>query len=204
MDIGSIFVILALLILVVFFVSQPFLDRRRVTEQALSNSQDHELSSLMAEHERVLSALQELDFDYALGKIPAEDYPDQRDRMLQHGADVLRRLDELQPAISYAGGINGAGKTAQLPNSAEDRIEAVIAARRADAMRSASTSTTNPGTNGGKVVPVTVAAPDDELEIMLANRRRTQRDQTAGFCYKCGNAIQKSDKFCPKCGAKVG
>ena len=37
---------------------------RRVTEE------EHELSSLMAERERVINSLQELDFDFKLGKIP--------------------------------------------------------------------------------------------------------------------------------------
>ncbi len=105
MDIGSIFLILALLVLVVFFVSQPFLDRRRELSSTSRNAIDHELSSLLAERDRALNALQELDFDYALGKIPEEDYPAQRQRLLQYGADTLRKLDELQgpPQSSQAG-----------------------------------------------------------------------------------------------------
>ncbi len=60
---------------------------RRVTEE------EHELSALLAERDRVINSLQELDFDYKLGKIPEEDYPAQRASLLQNGADILRRID---------------------------------------------------------------------------------------------------------------
>ena len=51
----------------------------------------------MAERDRVINSLQELDFDFKLGKIPDEDYPAQRAELLQKGADILRKLDALQP-----------------------------------------------------------------------------------------------------------
>ncbi len=55
--------------------------------------------------------------------------------------------------------------------------------------------------NGRK--PVAASEPDDDLEIMLANRRRVRQEKAGGFCPKCGGAVQKSDRFCPKCGAKI-
>jgi hypothetical protein len=194
MDIGSVFLILALLVLVIFFVSQPLLDHRRMAPTDLSQAKDHELSSLLAERDRTLNALQELDFDYSLGKIPEEDYPNQRHRLMQYGADVLRQLDALQeqPVVTQAG---------QVEVSAESRIEAVVAARRADAARAG--ITVHPATNGGRVVPATIAAPDDDLEVILANRRRVRQGDAAGFCPKCGVALQKTDQYCPKCGVKI-
>jgi predicted amidophosphoribosyltransferase len=44
---------------------------------------------------------------------------------------------------------------------------------------------------------------DDDLETLLANRRRARSEKSAGFCSQCGGPFQKSDRFCPKCGAKV-
>ncbi|GAB4528613.1 MAG: hypothetical protein Fur0018_14750 [Anaerolineales bacterium] len=114
MDLGSIFLILALAILVVLFVARPFNTKNaRTTMQT-----GHEVSSLLAEREGILRALQELDFDHALHKIPEEEYPQQRQALLLRGADVLRRLDELQ-----------AQKTTT-DNAAADPLEAAIAARR--------------------------------------------------------------------------
>ena len=85
----AIFLILIVLILIVIFISRPFFERQRV------HKNNQELSSLLAERERILTALQELDFDQSLGKIPAEDYPVQRAALLQKGAEVLHQLDAL-------------------------------------------------------------------------------------------------------------
>jgi rubrerythrin len=93
MQIVSIFFTLGILILVGIFLYAPFLERRarRVTVE------EHETSTLLAERERVLNSLQELESDYQLGKVPDEDYPTQRANLLQKGADVLRKLDDLAP-----------------------------------------------------------------------------------------------------------
>jgi NADH pyrophosphatase NudC (nudix superfamily) len=195
MDIGSIFIFLAVLTLVIFFITQPFFDRRSTKSTPINEVSDHELSALLAERDRVLTALQELDFDYTLGKIPEEDYPAQRARMLQYGAEVLRQIDELQ-------GVSAQGQPGQASAlSHEELLESSVAARRVDAARPGLAP--RPAYNGGKVVSAAVAAPDDDLEVLLANRRRSRQNGTAGFCSKCGSALQKTDKFCPKCGTKV-
>lgn len=118
MDLGSIFLVAALLGLVVLFIGRPFLERKRSSISAHSSEEDHEISYLLAERDRLLDALEELDFDYSLGKIPEDDYPPQRTFLLQRGAEVLRRLDE-------HGKQNG--------RDADDKLEAAIAARRAAA-----------------------------------------------------------------------
>jgi hypothetical protein len=116
MEITAILVSLALLILVAVYLYAPFVQRRarRVTEE------EHELSALLAERDRVINSLQELDFDYKLGKIPEEDYPVQRATLLQTGADILRKIDTIAPEPATA-------------QDVDTRIEKAIAARRADA-----------------------------------------------------------------------
>jgi hypothetical protein len=181
MDIGSIFLIFALLILVAWYVSRPLLERRPVAQKAIATSQaEHDLSTLLAERDRVVRLLQELDFDFTLGKIPEQDYPNQRNLLLQRGADVLSQLDALQPSVQT--------------ELAADRLEKAIAARRAQQARP--TTTPRKNSNGASV-------PDDELERLIASRRREHPEKAAGFCPKCGKPIQKSDQFCPKCGARV-
>jgi len=93
MDTNALFFTLAILVFVGMYLYMPLVERRarRVTEE------EHELSTLMAERDRVLNSLQELDFDFKLGKIPSEDYPVQRANLLQKGADILKKLDELTP-----------------------------------------------------------------------------------------------------------
>lgn len=194
MDLGSIFLILALLILVGLFIGRPLFEEKKVVVEE-RESEDHNRSMLMAERDRILNALQELDFDHALGKIPEEDYPQQRSVLLQRGANVLRELDALTAENDEV--------------TAEDRLEAAIAARRADMAKKDSQQTVSlsPASNGHAVAParkVSVAiAQDDDLEVLLAQRKRLRTDKAAGFCPQCGSSIQKSDHFCPKCGAKI-
>jgi rubrerythrin len=187
MDIGSIFLVLALLLLVAWFVSRPLFERHTNAPQLILPAEEHERSALLAERDRILNALQELDFDNSLGKIPENEYPPQRLALMQQGADVLRQLDALLPEAASG--------------EVEARLEAAIAARRlaASSPEPAETSALMP--NGRKQIAAT--SPDDDLEIMLANRRRVRQEKAAGFCPQCGGPVQKSDMFCPKCGAKI-
>jgi hypothetical protein len=174
MELGAFFLVLALALAVVFYVAQPFMERRgrRTTAEA------HEVSALMAERDRVVNALQELDFDYTLKKIPDEDYPIQRAELLRKGADVLKKLDELLPSLNSKGP-GGAGATA-------DRIESAVAARRAD-LAPAQTAVRN----------------DDDLEALIASRRKARKEKSGGFCPRCGKPMLASDRFCPHCGKSI-
>ncbi len=179
MDIGSIFLLLALLVLISLFIARPLLDRKSVAVTPEEDLREHELSTLLAERDRVLTALEELDFDNALGKIPQKDYPGQRERLLRQGAETLRKLDEFDGEISDA--------------DIEQRIEAAIAERRTAA-----------ADRGQAVVAqqphAVMVDADDVVEVQLAARRRARQDKSAGFCPQCGRPLQKSDRFCPKCG----
>jgi rubrerythrin len=169
MELTAIFFSLAVLILVGMYLYAPFMERRarRVTEE------EHELSALMAERDRVINSLQELDFDFKLGKVPEEDYPTQRASLLQKGADILRKIDTLSPTY----GSNG--------QDMEARLEKAIAARRADA------------------ATAKAEVSDDELESLISSRRRGRSNQSAGFCPRCGKPVMVTDRFCPSCGKSL-
>ncbi len=123
MDIGVIFLLLALLILIALFVTRPFMLRT----PAAQVDDAHVVSALLAERDRILNALQEIDFDYTLGKIPAEDYPAQRAKLLQRGAAILRQLDAISP-LSSPLGVRGEGEDKE---ATDEDLEALIAKRRA-------------------------------------------------------------------------
>ncbi len=93
MEMGAILLLLAVLVIVGLFVAQPFTTHWLVKAQS-----SRENSSLLAERERALTALMELDFDNGIGKIPAEEYSAQRASLIQKGSDILRKLDEIQAA----------------------------------------------------------------------------------------------------------
>lgn len=180
MDIGSILILLALLLLVGIFVARPILEHKG----KIVGQEEHELSTLLAERDRALTALRELDFDYTLGKIPEEDYPAQRARMLQYGADILRKLDSYAPQPSVV--------------AAEDRLEQAISARRTARQPAALGAVSGNGNGGNGIVH-----PDDDLEAKIAERRRNRKGKAAGFCHQCGSPFQQSDHFCPRCGIKI-
>lgn len=119
MDLLVVFLLLLALIPAAFYVTRPLATRLRAAPPA-----DRALSALLAERDRVLAALQELDFDYTLGKIPAEEYPVQREALVQRGAQILRMLDERSDRKAAA--------QAQAPASTDDELERLIARRRAE------------------------------------------------------------------------
>ena len=116
MEIAAILLTLGVIVLVGLYLYAPLLERQgyRVTLE------EHELSALLAERDRVVNSLQELDFDFKLGKIPEGDYPTQRTALLQKGADILRSIDSFSPQADPS-------------QDTESRIEKAVAARRADA-----------------------------------------------------------------------
>jgi rubrerythrin len=174
MEIGSFFLLLALLIPVSLFIARPLLDRRAVVVTPDEDMQEHEYSALLAERDRILTALEELDFDNALGKIPQGDYQPTRDRLLLQGAEVLRQIDAIDPEKADA--------------EIEQRIEDAIEERRLAAAHADQQS------------QVMVVDADDEVELQLAARRRAREGKSAGFCPQCGRPVQVADRFCPKCG----
>ncbi len=171
MDLGAVLLLVALLVLVGLYLSAPLLGSvaRPLSEKSI------EASSLMAERDRVIAALQELDFDYKLEKVPEEDYHAQRSTLLQNGAAVLRRLDALVPPsrLTSASGLDE-----------NARIEQAAAAGRADGA-------------------VSLDAVDDHIESMLAARRAARHAKSAGFCPHCGKPILVTDEFCSHCGTRL-
>lgn len=158
MDIAAILFLIALLLAVSLYLMTPLMGNRA----RVAMEEPQEVSSLLAEQERLLNALQELDFDFQLGKIPEGDYPAQRLDLLQKGTEVLKRLDALgasRPAVQRA-----------VPSAAS---------------------------------PDAGLLTDDEIESMLAARRKARKNRSAGFCPRCGKPILATDQFCPSCGKSL-
>lgn len=113
MPFSSILLIIALLVLVILFLARPFLQG-----EPFKQYEGDEQSGLLAERERIIEALLELDFDQDLGKVPEEIYSVQRQNLLQRGVEILQSIDKE----------SNTKKNPKLEK--EDELEAMIAARR--------------------------------------------------------------------------
>jgi len=106
MDLGSLLLSFALLILVAAFVAQPLIDKRGHSNDSAPADE------LVARREAVLIELRDLDFDHSTGKVNDDDYAAQRARLVANGAEVLRQLAAVKSAAP------------------DDDLENMIAARR--------------------------------------------------------------------------
>lgn len=95
MELGSLLLFLALLVLSGLYVARPLLS-------AAEEETDPHLANLQAEHQRVLDALLELDADWEMGKVPEEVYHSQRRQLLAEGAAALRSLEKADVAAPAA------------------------------------------------------------------------------------------------------
>jgi hypothetical protein len=168
MDVGSLLLILAIIILVVFVISRPFYSGNPVEPGDVTQkgfTAENTLSELMSEKERLFTSLRDLDADHDLEKIPDDVYLEQRSLLIQAAAHNLKSIDEIEQT------------------STTDKISELITGETGD---SPSLSTQR-----------------DDIENLIADRRRKRNEKSGGFCPHCGKVLQRSDYFCPSCGAKV-
>lgn len=181
MDIGALLIILALLVLVGLFISRPLLEKSSNYQTAgatPAGASGDQQSTLLAERDRIINTLKELDFDHALRKIPDSEYKIQREALVKQGAHVLQELEEFD-SEPFEGEIDD-------QRDYEDQVQV-----------------RKQKTESSKEVTSEVATID-EVEMMLAEKRRKRNGKATGFCAQCGGVLHKYDTFCPKCGTKLG
>jgi len=165
MDLGSIFLGLALLLLVALVVARPLLDGNRARDR-----QPGPAEALLAEREQILLQLRDLDFDHTLGKLDEADYAAQRAQLVGQGVEVLKQLDALGLSLPVVA-----------PAPAGDEVEAAIARRRQRAAPASSAA-----------APVAPAPPPTAASATLTRtcancgRKALAGDQ---FCASCGQPL---------------
>lgn len=173
MDVSTIFIFFALIILIFLYVAYPFYrkingmyDVSPSPKYANQNCQ-RDLAKLLIDRDILLSDLDELELDFRIGKVTENNYSTRRSEILQNGAVLLHLIDET-------------GLTNEIQDSNLVGITLHV----------------NETESGNKCYPI-----EDEYEKMIDQRRRNRYETTSGFCPKCGRPLQKSDRFCPKCGS---
>ena len=112
MDLASLLLAAALILLVAMFIARPLIERA-----ALREGQPTRAETLAAERGTVVAALRELDFDHTTGKIAEDDYAVQRVALVAQGVALLKQLDEIS---------NQSAQTLDV----DDELEAAIRAAR--------------------------------------------------------------------------
>ena len=92
MDLATVVVLAAMLILTAAFIARPLAAGEG---QAVGES-ERRLSALAARQDQILAFLSELDADFAMGKILPEDHQQQRSEWLTRGVGVLQEIDQLR------------------------------------------------------------------------------------------------------------
>ena len=117
MDLGSFLIMTGLALLVVAFLARPLVERRASAVMA----DDHRLSALQAERDKILTMIREFEMDQAMGKIGVDDFQTQRAALVARGSSVLREIDALA----------GVPQTvAAASDDLDEVIEAAVASRR--------------------------------------------------------------------------
>lgn len=119
MEIGSLIIVLLLFFLSGLFVLRPFLVKTESRGRAGTTVRD----SLVAEKERLLQAIEEIDLEFELEKISSAEHTRNRDLLMVEAADILNELDKLPKSKSGK-------KKKTAPVQDEDTLEKMIADRR--------------------------------------------------------------------------
>lgn len=118
MTLTSFIIVLFIFIMAGLIVLRPFLDGVGGKISRTAGVYD----SLLAERERLLSAIEDLDLDLELKKISSAEHDQDRNTLLLQAADVLKELDRVSKPKS--------GKKAHVKDKGDDELEKMIQDRR--------------------------------------------------------------------------
>jgi len=119
MAFSSFLIVLVIFILAGVIIIRPFF--METTSQLTKRPE--KFDSLLAEKERLLSSIEDLDLEFELDKISPQEHTRSRDLLLTEAADVLRQLDKYtKPAKTK--------KQVPAPLEVDDELEKMITARR--------------------------------------------------------------------------
>jgi hypothetical protein len=131
MEAGAILSLAAVLLIVCAIVFRPFMPglKNATTGRRNRLSTSQQASVWLAEKERLLTMIQELEFDHETGKIPDDLFIEQRMELVRSAAEVLKKLDQIgysEPKPDQTG-----GKSSSAPNIKEyDDLDELIARRK--------------------------------------------------------------------------
>jgi len=151
MEFGSVLIVIFIFLLSGLYILRPFLISTDTGGGAGSTTRD----LLVAEKERLLLAIEELDLEFELKKISSDEHTRNREVLLVEAVTVMKELDNLPK------------------NEAAKRKETAT------------------------------VRESDNLEKMIADRRKQLKGDKSIKCPHCGEAVDKDGQFCSHCGGAL-
>ncbi len=155
------------------FVAWPWWTKRQAFRPETGSRVSSGEEALDERREAVLTALRDLEFDQAVGKVADEDYKPLRQALLVEAADIITRLDEKQA-------------TAQSNIDARVEAELMIIHQELNA---------EPSNN---ICPL-CGRPARRGDVYCAGCGA----QLNATCSTCGRGVRSADLYCTGCGAEL-
>ena len=175
---------------VVLFVGYPFIQRRISRAEDILYL-DSRLADLNRDKEESYSTINEIEFDYKMGKLSDEDYDDLKGKYSSQAITILKEIDEI-------GG-----------EDIEELVEQEIGALRVsvDVISCSKCHTANPldskfCSNCGE----TLEADCPHCESTIVGEAKFCPycgHKLANLCPSCGSRYETGDAFCADCGTKL-
>lgn len=154
--------------------------------------EDDRLTELLGRKDAVMMAIKELEFDYHVGKLSAEDYQIYDQRLRRQAVGLLQQIEQVAPLSA------GLDATVEAEITRRRRVvEAPAGAVRQEAAGAAVTGAPVAVAAGPAAGPVTSAARTSPAPV---NGNGAVKPR---FCTNCGNRIEANHKFCANCGTPV-
>lgn len=188
----EILIAVAITLLVLGFVGIPLLRERKLQEDVLAvDEEDTEVGRLLAQKETALTAIRELEFDYAVGNLSDGDYRELKDRYEKKAIAILRTLDEV--SVPSANGHHAAQSKRAVKATRERRGE-----RQTDEWQDwlSCPECSGPYSDGDRFC----AACGATLEAYVQS---DGQGEMGLLCSECGEPYDEDDAFCSVCGAQL-
>ena len=207
---------------VLAYMISPMLDGS-VRRPGIARSAGSRRDDLLKKKDFIYSSIRELNIDYNMGKLAAEDHEALRQEYMKEASDVLDELDrtavsdlpveeQIEEAVREIrrGREPASGEPVTVDDEAAEESAAEDAPPAKDA-RPAEDQTDEPA----EVAPAEDARSVPSARVQECRICRTANEQSARFCIECGASLKvvtcagcgaenpASARFCAQCGGKL-
>lgn len=187
---------------VLAYMISPMLDGS-VRRPGIARSTGSRRDDLLKKRDFIYSSIRELNIDYNMGKLAAEDHEALRQEYMNEASDVLDELDRTA--------VNDLPVDEQI----EEAVRAVREIRRGRKPASGEAVTVDDEAVAAEDAPTEAARPVPSARVQECRICRTVNEQSARFCIECGASLKTiscagcgaenpaSARFCAQCGGKL-